>query len=71
VASSSPTQRRKNPGGKVIAEGPGKRDDKGNRIPLNVREGDRILFGRYAGTEVIDRRRRSPDHAGRRYSGRH
>jgi chaperonin GroES len=38
--------------GKVIAAGPGKRDDKGNRIPLNVREGDRILFGRYAGTEV-------------------
>ncbi len=38
--------------GKVIAAGPGKRDDEGNRIPLNVREGDRILFGRYAGTEI-------------------
>jgi len=38
--------------GKVIAAGPGKRDDEGKRIPLNVKEGDKILFGRYAGTEV-------------------
>ncbi|OPY85395.1 MAG: 10 kDa chaperonin 1 [Syntrophus sp. PtaU1.Bin208] len=38
--------------GKVVAAGPGRRDDDGNRIPLNVKEGDRILFGRYAGTEV-------------------
>ncbi|SEM65882.1 chaperonin GroES [Syntrophus gentianae] len=38
--------------GKVVAAGPGRRDDEGNRIPLNVKEGDRILFGRYAGTEV-------------------
>ncbi len=38
--------------GKVIAAGPGKRDEEGKRLPLNVKEGDRILFGRYAGTEV-------------------
>ncbi|OPY12977.1 MAG: 10 kDa chaperonin 1 [Syntrophus sp. PtaU1.Bin005] len=38
--------------GKVIAAGPGRRDDEGKRIPLNVKEGDRILFSRYAGTEV-------------------
>lgn len=38
--------------GKVIAAGPGKVDDNGNREPLNVKVGDRILFGPYAGTEV-------------------
>jgi len=38
--------------GKVVAAGPGRRDDEGKRIPLNVKEGDKILFGRYAGTEV-------------------
>ncbi|MDY0187480.1 MAG: co-chaperone GroES [Syntrophus sp. (in: bacteria)] len=38
--------------GKVIAAGPGRRDDEGKRIPLNVKEGDRILFSRYAGTEI-------------------
>jgi chaperonin GroES len=38
--------------GKVIAAGPGKVNDQGNRIPLNVKEGDRILFGRYAGSEI-------------------
>jgi len=38
--------------GKVIAVGPGKVNDQGNRLPLNVQEGDRILFGRYAGSEI-------------------
>jgi chaperonin GroES len=38
--------------GKVIAVGPGKVNDQGNRVPLNVKEGDRILFGRYAGSEI-------------------
>ncbi len=38
--------------GKVIGVGPGKRDEEGRRIPLSVNEGDRILFSRYAGTEV-------------------
>jgi chaperonin GroES len=38
--------------GKIIAAGPGKRDDAGKRIPLDVKEGDRILFSKYAGTEI-------------------
>jgi chaperonin GroES len=38
--------------GKIVAAGPGKLDDKGNRIPLEVKEGDRILFSKYAGTEI-------------------
>ncbi len=38
--------------GKVVAVGPGKWDDRGRRIPLEVKAGDRILFGKYAGTEI-------------------
>jgi chaperonin GroES len=38
--------------GKVMGVGPGKVNDQGNRVPLNVKEGDRILFGRYAGSEI-------------------
>ena len=39
--------------GKIIAVGPGKIDDKGKqRIPMEVKEGDRILFSKYAGTEI-------------------
>ncbi len=38
--------------GKVIAAGNGKVADDGTRIPLEVKAGDRILFGKYAGTEV-------------------
>ncbi len=38
--------------GKVIAVGNGKLADDGKRIALEVKEGDRILFGKYAGTEV-------------------
>lgn len=38
--------------GEVVAVGPGKRDDDGKRIALEVKEGDRILFGKYAGTEI-------------------
>lgn len=38
--------------GKIVAVGPGKHDDKGKRIPLEVKEGDRILFSKYAGTEI-------------------
>jgi chaperonin GroES len=37
---------------KIVAVGPGKRDDDGKRIPLEVKEGDRILFSKYAGTEI-------------------
>ena len=38
--------------GKVIAVGAGKLDDDGKRIPLEVKVGDRVLFGKYAGTEI-------------------
>lgn len=38
--------------GKVIAVGDGRRDEKGNRIALDVKKGDRILFGKYAGNEI-------------------
>ncbi len=38
--------------GKVVAVGNGKLDDKGKRISLEVKKGDRILFGKYSGTEV-------------------
>jgi chaperonin GroES len=38
--------------GKVVAVGPGARDEKGNRIAPDVQEGDTILFGKWSGTEV-------------------
>jgi len=38
--------------GKVIAVGPGKMSDAGNRMALQLKEGDRVLFGKYAGTEI-------------------
>ena len=38
--------------GKVIAAGNGKTKDDGKRIPLEVKVGDRVLFGKYAGTEI-------------------
>ena len=38
--------------GKVIAAGPGKIDENGERIPMEVKAGDSILFGKYAGNEI-------------------
>ena len=38
--------------GKVIAVGTGTRDKEGKKTPLEVKAGDRVLFGKYAGTEV-------------------
>ena len=38
--------------GKVVAAGNGKVGDDGKRVALEVKEGDRILFGKYAGTDV-------------------
>jgi chaperonin GroES len=38
--------------GKVLAAGPGERDDDGKRIPLDVKEGDIVLFAKYSGTEI-------------------
>jgi chaperonin GroES len=42
--------------GEILAVGPGKRDDNGKRIPLDVAVGDRILFKKYTGQDIkIDR----------------
>jgi len=38
--------------GEVIAVGSGKRDDSGKLIPLDVKVGDKILFGKYSGSEI-------------------
>jgi chaperonin GroES len=38
--------------GKVVAAGPGKMGEDGKRVALEVKEGDRILFGKYAGTDI-------------------
>ena len=38
--------------GEVIAVGPGKFDEKGNRVPMDVKAGDKVLYGKYSGTEV-------------------
>jgi chaperonin GroES len=38
--------------GEVIAAGPGKTTDDGKRAALDVKPGDRILFGKYSGTEI-------------------
>jgi chaperonin GroES len=38
--------------GKVVAAGPGKLDDDGKRIPLEVKKNDRVLFGKYSGTDI-------------------
>ena len=46
IAKEKPQQ------GKVIAVGPGGRDEGGRRIPIDVKVGERILFGKWSGTEV-------------------
>jgi chaperonin GroES len=38
--------------GKILAVGPGDRDDEGKRIALDVKVGDKVLFAKYSGTEV-------------------
>ncbi|ACV57438.1 MULTISPECIES: co-chaperone GroES [Alicyclobacillus] len=38
--------------GEVIAVGPGKLDEKGNRVAMEVKVGDRVIYSKYAGTEV-------------------
>jgi chaperonin GroES len=38
--------------GEVLAVGPGGRDDSGNRIPMDVSVGDKVLFAKYGGTEI-------------------
>ena len=38
--------------GTVLAVGPGRKDEEGERIPMDVKEGDRVLYAKYAGTKV-------------------
>ncbi len=38
--------------GEVVAVGEGKRDDSGNRIPVDVKVGDMVIYGKYGGTDV-------------------
>lgn len=38
--------------GNVLAAGEGRRDDDGKRIPMDVKVGDKVLFAKYAGTEI-------------------
>jgi chaperonin GroES len=38
--------------GLILAVGEGRRDEEGDRIPMDVKAGDRVLFAKYAGTEV-------------------
>lgn len=38
--------------GEVLAIGPGRIDDKGNRVPLDVKVGDKVIYSKYGGTEV-------------------
>ena len=38
--------------GEVLAVGPGRIDDNGNRVPVDVKVGDHVIFSRYGGTEV-------------------
>jgi chaperonin GroES len=45
TAAEKPSQ------GEVVAAGPGKLDDKGKVIPMGVKVGEKILFGKYSGTE--------------------
>ena len=38
--------------GEVLAVGPGRIDDKGNRVPLDIAVGDKVIYSKYGGTEV-------------------
>jgi chaperonin GroES len=39
--------------GRVVAVGPGARDETGKLIPLDVKVGDRVLFGKWSGTDIV------------------
>jgi len=72
AASSFPIPPRKSPQeGEIIAVGPGARDEAGKLVPLDVKAGDRVLFGKWSGTEVKIDGQGSPDHEGIRHHGHH
>ena len=56
--------------GEIIAVGPGARDEAGRIVPLDVKKGDRVLFGKWSGTEVKIDGAGSPDHEGERHPRR-
>ena len=56
--------------GEIIAVGPGGRDESGKLIPIDVKVGDRVLFGKWSGTEVKIDGEELPDHEGERHHGR-
>ena len=56
--------------GEVIAVGPGGRDEAGKIIPIDLKVGDRVLFGKWSGTEVKLDGAELPDHEGERHHGR-
>jgi chaperonin GroES len=57
--------------GEVIAVGPGGRDEAGKLIPIDVKVGDRVLFGKWSGTEVKIDGQEPPHHEGVRHHGDH
>ena len=56
--------------GEITAIGPGGRDEAGKLIPIDLKVGDRVLFGKWSGTEVKLDGEDAPDHEGDRHHGR-
>ena len=56
--------------GEIVAAGPGGRSEQGQLIPIDVKPGDRVLFGKWCGHRSEDRRPGLLDHEGERSSGR-
>ncbi len=57
--------------GEIVAAGPGARNEQGVIVPLEVKAGDRVLFGKWSGTEVKLDGEELPDHERKRPAGRH
>ena len=49
------TEQKKSQKGVVVAVGSGKMTEEGKRLPLEVKEGDEVLFAKYSGTEIEDK----------------
>ena len=56
--------------GEITAVGPGGRDEAGKLIPIDLKVGDRVLFGKWSGTEVKLDGSGTADHEGERHHGR-
>src|SRR5947208_15943183 len=52
AASCCPTRKEKPQRGKVLAVGPGSRDENGEYVKMDVEEGDEVIFSKYGGTEI-------------------